>query len=173
VARSDYRKGALPYHFVVIPKDVLRSAEWQRLIPSARVLVFDLMAQYTGTNNGRLCPSWKVMQRCGWKSENTLIPAKRALLDCSFAVLTRQGHAPRTADWIGLTWWKLDWERSMDIGPRDFPYLNFIKVAPTDPNTGRAELKTHGALQELQDKARKGPLRPAITAVMPPHSTPQ
>lgn len=164
--RSDYHRGATPYQFVAVPKDVLLSAEWCSLSASARVLALDLMAQYTGKNNGRLCPAFEPMKRVGWRSENTLIRAKRALLECSFAIQTRQGHPPRTTDWIGFTWWKLDWERSMDIGPRDFPYLNFVTVKRIDPNSGRDALraKTLSVLPKWQDCPRKGAPGPAKSA---------
>jgi hypothetical protein len=136
---------------------VVHSAEWQGLPFGARVLAVDLMGQYTGKNNGRLCPAWEAMQRCGWKSETTLLRAKRALIECSVVIHTRKGHRPRTSDWIGFTWWNLDWDKSMDIGPRDFPYLNFMKTAPIDPNVGRqqAKVKTLFDLSKRQDKASK------------------
>ena len=137
MSKSDHRKGSLPFQFLALPKDVLLSAEFQALQASSKALMLDLMGQYTGKNNGRLCPSFEVMQRSGWKSKTTLIRAKVALLDCSFVALTRKGHAPRTAEWIGFTWWKLDQHPSMDITHKEFLYLNFTKVVMKDPNTGR------------------------------------
>lgn len=137
MAKSDHKKGKIPYPFAAFPKDVIQSHEWQALPHSARALAIDLMAQYTGKNNGRLCPAFTVMERCGWTSKTTLIAAKRVLLETSFAVLTRKGHPPRTAEWIGFTWWELDYERSMDVDPKRFPYLNFVKLNRIDPNEGR------------------------------------
>lgn len=141
MARNEHRKGALPYQFVPIPKLILASSEWQALSCSARVLALDLMGQYTGKNNGRLTPSYEVMRRCGWTSRSKLLRAKQALLKCSFAIRTRTGHPPSTAEWIAFTWWKLNYDDSMDpaIDPRDFPYLNFLSVesARIDPNQGR------------------------------------
>ena len=137
MSKSDHRKGSLPFQFLALPKDVLLSAEFQALPASSKGLKLILMSQYTGKNNGRLCPSFAVMQRSSWKSKTTLIRAKVALLECSFVVLTRKGHAPRTAEWIGFTWWKLDQHPSMDITHKEFQYLNFMKVVMKDPNTGR------------------------------------
>jgi len=140
MSKRDYRKGMLPFQFIPIPKDVLSSPEWLNLPHNARALATDLMSQYTGKNNGRLCPGFQVMKRYGWTSKQTLTRAKNALLECSFVVRTRLGHAPRTAEWIGFTWWKLDYDKSMDIiDPRDFPYLNFIRVERLDPNEGRVK----------------------------------
>jgi hypothetical protein len=56
MARNDYRKGALPFTFVPIPKLILDSLEWHNLPPNAIKLALDLAAQYTGKNNGRLTP---------------------------------------------------------------------------------------------------------------------
>ena len=115
MSKRDYRKGSIPYPFVPVPKDVLRSSMYHALPASAKALTFDLALQYTGKNNGRLCPGFEVMQRIGWTSKHTLMRAKRALMDCKFAMQTRIGHPPRTAEWIGFTWWKLDYHESMEI----------------------------------------------------------
>jgi hypothetical protein len=139
MAKRDHTKGSLPFEFAALPKAVIRSLEWQSLPHSAKGLAIDLMGQYTGKNNGRLCPSFVVMEQCGWKSKRTLIDARRALLECSFVVLTRKGHAPRTADWIAFTWWPLNHEKSMDVDPRYFPYLNFASMVRIDPNEGRVK----------------------------------
>lgn len=155
---SKYKKGQLPYEFVAIPKDVLLSPEWQALGPSAMRLALDLMAQYTGKNNGRLCAAWEALKRQGWRSETTLIKAKRELLECSFVVHTRQGRAPNVAEWVAFTWWKLDWERSMDIEPRGFPYLNFMRLT--------APAKTLSALQKLESLRPEPPSRPTDSGVM-------
>jgi hypothetical protein len=151
MAKRDYKKGGIPFTFAALPMDVIRSEQWQALSHGARALAIDLMAQYTGKNNGRLCPSFEAMERHGWKSKHTLIAAKRALLECPFVVLTRKGHPPRTADWIAFTWWPLNWEPSMDIGPKSLPYLNFVRVERRDPNTGRALSE----VQKLHHKPQK------------------
>lgn len=139
MAKRDYKKGAIQYEFYPLPKAVINSEEYIRLPPAAKVLLVDLMAQYTGGNNGRLWPGFEALQRRGWSSKATLNAAKKALLQCSFVVLTRKGHPPKTAEWIGFTWWELNYERTMDIDPRSFPHLNFmnIKKASIDPNNGR------------------------------------
>ncbi|MBA3773998.1 MAG: hypothetical protein H0X13_16355 [Ramlibacter sp.] len=167
MAQRDHRKGALPFAFVPIPKDVLTMPEFRAMPTSAKALMLDLMEQYTGKNNGRLCPSWECMQRYGWASRGTLIRAKVALLDRPFAVLTRKGHAPRTAEWIGFTWWKLDYEKSMDIEPRDFAHLNFMRLTVADPNTGRDQSKKREVWsQNRTDNTRKVILRGPKTVPM-------
>lgn len=142
MARRDHRKGAISYQFIALPKLILTSGEWQRLTFRGRSLALDLMGQYTGKNNGRLCPGLEAMRRSGWTSKDQIIKAKRELLDCSFAVQTRMGRAPRTAEWLGFTWWRLDWDESMDIKPTSWPYMNFVTIGASqiDPNEGRSKL---------------------------------
>lgn len=165
MAKRDHRKGGLPYPFVAFPRSILCSEEWLSLPHSARCLAFDLAAQYTGKNNGRLTPAFEVMRRSGWTSKDTLMRAKKALLNCSFVCLTRKGHAPRTAEWIGFTWWELNWDRSMDIGPKGLAYLNFmsIEAARIDPNAGRENAvrsKQFARSGIRTDGASATPLRP-------------
>lgn len=154
MTKSSYMKGALPFEFLAVPKAILRSAEYLALSHSARSLMNDLMGQYSGKNNGRLTPSFTAMESLGWVSKTTLQRAKDHLLDAPFVVLTRKGHAPRTAEWIGFTWWRLNYHESMDIDPRRFPYLNFMSPAVADPNTGRVAFPT-GVLQKLDRKPSK------------------
>lgn len=142
MARSRYRKGSIEYAFVAVPVEVLRGEHYRRLPDSARALMFDLMAQYTGKNNGRLSPSIAALEQRGWTSRDKLARAKAALLTCPFAIETRKGRPPRTGAWIGFTWWRLDWHESMDIGPTGWPYLDFgapLADALIDPNKGRVK----------------------------------
>jgi hypothetical protein len=167
MAKRNYDKGVLPFNFAAIPLDVIRSPEWQALPHSARALAIDLAAQYTGKNNGRLCPAFTVMERCGWTSKRTLIDAKRALLECPFVMLTRKGHPPRTAEWIAFTWWKLNYEQSMDIDPKKFPYLSFGNLERIDPNTGRGKppTKFNPVVQKLNHPPAKTASGGAETAL--------
>lgn len=129
----------ISYPFVALPKAVLQGTEYQSLPFSAKALLLELASQYTGGNNGRLTPAHSVLKKNGWSSNNTVLSAKKALLNCSFAVQTRKGHPPRTCEWIAFTWWKLDWKKDMDIQPKEFPYLNFLTIQShkIDPNIGR------------------------------------
>lgn len=131
----------IPYSFVALPKAVLHCEEFRRLSSSAKTLLLELASQYTGGNNGRLTPAWSVLQKTGWASNNTVLSAKKELLNCPFVVMTRKGHPPRTCEWIGFTWWKINWNKEMDIQPREFPYLNFLSIQSQsiDPNVGRTK----------------------------------
>lgn len=170
MAKRDFKGASIPYQFAAIPMEILRSPEWVALPPSAAKLAMALVGQYTGKNNGRLCPSVEALQSVGYTmSKHTAIDAMRALVGCEWCFVTRQGRPPRTATWIGFTWWKLDWLKDMDIQPREFPYLNFAKPQIADPNHGRGPPpKTVSVVQKLHHGPRKQGLRSAEIAPREP-----
>lgn len=145
MAKRDHRKGALQFRFVAIPVPVLESAAYRELPDSARSLLIDLLMQFSGKNNGRLCTSYVALQRYGWTSKSKLERAKAALLQAPFILITRRGRPPNTSEWVGVTWFQLDYDRSMDLVPRDWPLNNFqtIESGAIDPNQGRAKQFHH------------------------------
>lgn len=160
MAKRDFKGASISYQFAAIPMEVLRSPEWVALPPSAAKLAMALVGQYTGKNNGRLCPSVEALQGAGYTmTKPTVIAATRALLECEWCFLTRQGRPPRTTTWIGFTWWKLDWLKDMDIQPREFPHLNFAKPKMADPNHGR------GPPPKLISEVKKFDLDPSKQAL--------
>lgn len=77
--------------FTPLPRVCLQSKSFARLTPHALKLLFDLMAQYNGFNNGDLSAAWRLMQPRGWKSRDTLGKALHELLEGSWLIKTRQG----------------------------------------------------------------------------------
>jgi hypothetical protein len=81
--------------FFAIPRVMVKSDSFARLSPHALKLLFDLLASYTGFNNGDLSAAWKLMERRGWRSRDTLGKALHQLLDGGWIVKTRQGGLHR------------------------------------------------------------------------------
>jgi hypothetical protein len=108
--------------FVTIPQSVLNSRAYIDACPHARMLLFDLLTQYRGDNNGDLCAAWKLMRPRGWRSEATLNKAKRELIELGLIVEARKGARPNKASLYALTWYALDHcNGKLDISPREFP----------------------------------------------------
>lgn len=107
--------------FVTLPMSVLNSRAFLEASPHARMLLIDLLAQYKGDNNGDLCAAWKVMKPRGWRSEATLMKAKRQLLDLGLIVETRMGARPNKCSLYAVTWCALDHcGGKLDISPKGF-----------------------------------------------------
>lgn len=176
MAKRDHRKGALQFRFVAIPMPVLESAEYRALPDSARSLLIDLLMQFSGKNNGRLCISFVAMRRFGWNSVQKLDRAKRELLTTPFVLLTRKGKPPRTAEWVGVTWFPLDYDRSMDLVPRDWPLNNFqtIESGSIDPNQGREKqfARSRIGIDRTAFPGKIGPESGLITRPNNPSSVP-
>lgn len=169
MAKRDHRKGALPFTFVAIPLPVLESAEYRALPDPARTLMVDLLMQFTGKNNGRLTTSMVALKRYGWTSTDKLNRAKQALLAANFVVLTRRGKPPRTAEWVGFTWHHLNYEKSMEVDPSRWPYLNFLTLqnGSIDPNEGR-EKRFVQSVSRIDGKASPRAINPSHGSISHP-----
>ncbi|WON75236.1 hypothetical protein [Nitrosospira sp. Is2] len=120
--------------YVAFPHEVLNSVAFIGLTSHARMLLFDLAAQYKGNNNGDLCAAWTLMKVRGWKSEETLHNAKRQLLECGLIAETRKGARPNKAALYGLTWFAMDeCKGKLDISPKAFPRGRYKLLEPLPP----------------------------------------
>jgi hypothetical protein len=107
---------------VAIPFAVLNGAAYLGLNSHARMLLFDLAAQYRGNNNGDLCAAFNPLKARGWKSEETLNNAKRSLLEAGLIFETRKGGFPNKCALFALTWYALDdCGGKLDITAQSFP----------------------------------------------------
>lgn len=141
--------------FIKLPLSVLSGAAYLGLNAHARMLLFDLAAQYRGDNNGDLCMAWKLMHPRGWKSEETLSKAKRDLLEAGLIVETRKGARPNKCSLFALTWYALDdCGGKLDISARTFPRGTY-KMKDRPPvliSSGRksASLTTAGVVESTR-----------------------
>ena len=80
--------------FVGIPYDMVNTKEWLDLSAHEVKLLFDLMTQYVGNNNGVLSPCHTLMRERNW-AKTTLFYTFNALVHKGFLVVTRQGRKTR------------------------------------------------------------------------------
>lgn len=92
--------------FTRLPHAVTQSPQYADLSAYAVKLLVDMLNQYRGHNNGDLSVAFRLMQRYGWKSKDTLNRARKELLNRGFIVLTRQGGRNQASlyavTWIGI-----------------------------------------------------------------------
>ena len=111
-----------PGAFIQVPVVVLNSTAYKALSASAKVLLWDVISQYKGDNNGKLLTGWRIMSEDrGWASKDTLNRAKAELLESGLLFETRKGARPNKSSWCGATWWHLNWTADMDMREQDFP----------------------------------------------------
>ncbi len=103
--------------FFAFPGHILNSEEFIRLSVHTKVLLMDLCAQYRGKNNGDLCCAWKLMEKRGWRSRDTLFKAQTELEEKGFIQRTRQGGR-NMANLFALTWLAIDdCKGKLDVNP--------------------------------------------------------
>lgn len=114
--------------FVQLPKRVINSEEFSKLPARAVKLLIDLLSQYNGFNNGDLCLAWKIMEKKGWKSRDTLSLARKDLLETGFIVVTRQGGRNK-ATLYAITFMEIDdCKGKLDYGATKIPINGWKKT---------------------------------------------
>jgi len=100
--------------FVGVVRSALDAPALCELTPHACKLLFELIRQYRGDNNGDLTVAWSVMAKRGWRSRTTLWRCKAELIKAGFVYVTRKGHMPSTCELLALTWFPLDVSHKFD-----------------------------------------------------------
>lgn len=79
--------------FAGIPKAVMEHPDYKNLPYTAKALLFELIYQYNGHNNGNLAAALTIMKARGaFTSPPTLSAAIKALLDSGLIIKTREGR---------------------------------------------------------------------------------
>lgn len=87
------KKGKGQPQFFALPNALTSSALWNGLEPNAMKLFIAIASQYNGRNNGDLHCVWSEFRKQGWQvGTNTLVRAKKILLDVELIYETRSGY---------------------------------------------------------------------------------
>ncbi len=93
--------------FLSLPHKLIESNEFYNLKPSTIKLIINLGAQFRGKNNGDLTTAWSVMEKCGWRSKDTLFRAIKEAEETGFILRTRQGGLNK-CNLFAITWHSID-----------------------------------------------------------------
>ena len=118
--------------FRAIPCAVLEGRAYLNCSPHARMLLFDLFALYSGSNNGDLSVAWSRMKPRGWRSEATLHKAKKELLEAGLIVETRMGARPNKCSLYAVTCFALDESDKLEMTNRSYPRGRYKLKDPTE-----------------------------------------
>ncbi len=94
-------------YFFRMPTEILDCPAYIGLSFKARVLLFDMGAQFRGANNGDIAAPWSWIQTRGWNSKDTLKKARDELLASGLIEQTRQGGL-HCATLFAFTWLAID-----------------------------------------------------------------
>jgi hypothetical protein len=160
--------------FLALPLVVLQSPGYRAAGHVARSLLLDIALQYSGTNNGRLTACAKYLQPLGWSSNDTIVRARRELLDVGLLMETRKGARPNRAAWFALSWLALDVTDGLEIDPKLYrtgayrnPELKNAALAPSG-GAGNGGIAPSGGAGPSSFAPAGGAIRPTLTPAPTP-----
>ena len=90
--------------FTAIPHRVMDSVAFMGASDKAKSLLYALMRQHNGSNNGRLHLASSWLKKHGWPSVGSNLKARDELISRSLIIETRKGGLNMGADWFALSW---------------------------------------------------------------------
>lgn len=169
--------------YCAVPHAVLDSQAFKGATDRAKSLLYALMRQHNGGNNGRLQLTDKWLAAHGWTSKGNNATARNELLERGLIVQTRRGGLNSGCNWFALTWLPITNYSGLEISANSYHQgaWHDCKLQPTarrkPPENARRPPATGAALPRLsgQQKAAEGfaaPTTGAKEAIFNPFTTP-
>lgn len=106
--------------YSAVPHRVLDSNAFIGASDHAKSLLFALIRQHNGSNNGRFQLTNKWLAKRGWASISKNVKARNELIERSLVVCTRLGGRNMGASWFALTWLPITNFVGLDIKPSEY-----------------------------------------------------
>ncbi|EJG1875187.1 hypothetical protein BS053_RS15670 [Vibrio parahaemolyticus] len=116
--------------FAGIPIFVMESEAYVALSPLAKCLLYELVAQYNGRNNGYLSLTRNDLRARGYSSTNSNTKAIKMLVDAGLITQTQNGGVAkgrRVCNLFALNWQPLDEKINQPLSGR-FPFVGSFQI---------------------------------------------
>lgn len=134
--------------YTPIPHAVLDSTAFAGASHRAKALLFELLRQHTGRNNGhfQLTTTW--LKTRGWRSADAIQKGKNELLQRKLIAKTRFGGLTVGPDWYALTWLPITDYAGLDIkvGTYHPGEWQFLDAPPPMKKRGGSSGPRNGAI---------------------------
>ena len=119
--------------YAAIPWAVLDSVSFKGASEKAKALLFALMRQHTGNNNGHLHLAKKWLYNHGWTCHENNSKARNELIDRGLVVQTKWGGLNIGSDLFALTWYDITNYVGLDISAKGYSRGAYLlcNLAPT------------------------------------------
>ena len=116
-----------------IPWTVIDSISFKGASDKAKALLFALMRQHSGNNNGRLHLAKKWLYKQGWTCHENNSKARKELIERGLIVQTKWGGLNMGADLFALTWYDISNYVGLDITAKGYSRSAYMlcNLAPT------------------------------------------
>lgn len=147
--------------YSAIPHTVMDSTAFRGASHPAKALLFELMRQHTGSNNGHLHLSFSWLQSRGWKSRDVIQRARDELVERGLLIQTRQGGLNIGASRYAVTWLRISNFVGLEIESKNYHpgawgFMDTLPIANKNANACPPNGKGNTA-------SRYSPLPPAGT----------
>ena len=130
-----------------IPHVVLDSTAFKGASHPAKALLFDLIRQHNGNNNGHLHLSFSWLAKRGWNSRDVIQRARSELIERGLLIQTRQGGLNIGPSRFALTWLHISNFVGLDIQGKDYHHGAWVfmdKAPMAVKNTNAVPLNGKG-----------------------------
>ncbi len=130
-----------------IPTALLDSIAFMGASYPAKALLFELIRQHNGKNNGHLQLSFSWLAKRGWKSRDVIQRAKLELIERGLLIRTAKGGLNLGADWYAVTWLAITNFVGLDIQAKDYHpgAWSFMDKLPVGKNANAVPLNGKGS----------------------------
>jgi hypothetical protein len=111
---------AVSTRYTALPHALLDSVAFMGASHLARSLLFDMMRQHTGGNNGHIHAATGWLRKRGWASTGQIQKAKAELVERGLIVRTKAGGLNAGPDLYALTWLKISNFIGLDLKPAQY-----------------------------------------------------
>lgn len=130
---------AVTGRYAAIPHSLLDSVAFMGASHPARSLLYELMRQLDGKNNGQLHLSANWLKDRGWRSKGGMQKAKIEALARGLIIKTREGGLNAGPDRYALTWLPITNFVGLDIGPSVYQPGAYQMMGPFAKPKGQAD----------------------------------
>lgn len=158
--------------FSAMPWSVLDGEAFQGATQRAKAMLFDVIRQLDGRNNGHLNLAVSTLRKRGWKSADAIQAAKVELLARGLVIRTKTGGLNIGPDLYAVTWLNISNFVGLEIGPHQYHpgAWRFVEDLP-------ATKRRHSRVPEKREghsASRNSTIPPHGTveaSTVPPHGT--
>ena len=149
--------------YSAVPTLLMDSVAFMGSSHAAKSILFELLRQLNGRNNGHLQLSYSWLKNRGWKSRDVIQRARNQLLERSLIILTRQGGFNIGASQYAVTWLKITNFVGLDIQQKNYhpgaygklnPLPMSKKITNTVPSNGTGSTATQYSTVPLYGTAK-------------------
>lgn len=109
-----------PAPYCSIPWSVMDSRAYQGATPTAKALLFEVLRQHSGDDNGHMHITHKWLSPRGWGSKETVERARDELLKRGLIVQTKQGGLFIGASLYAVTWLPISNHVGLETSPNTY-----------------------------------------------------